>query len=266
MPKFVIDDRYEDVDFPTEAPFVFGDCGVPAYDQEQFGAYEDSVQTLSQSRLREVAERQEEHGGLENLMARVFDQYREGSCVSQACAQAAELNQSKQHGKENVVSLSAISLYKQIGRSASSGATVSSGMRRMSATGILPLDTPENRAEFGDHVMPNVGFGERYPDNWQETAARFQSLETHVIRSVDGILTALARQEPVVVGRQGHWICYVRPIWDGGWKVLYANSWGEDWGQAAGDFAGGFGIDTIRNIQRSAGWAFAVRSVRGRSV
>ena len=264
--KIIVDDLFEDIDFTQDPAYVFGCNDESPYGASNYSTFEDSFRILTQDELRTEAERSAEEGGLEQLVTRVFDQRREGSCVSQACGQAAQLVQATQFGKDHVVQLSAMSLYKQIGRSARSGATVSSGLRKLSEIGMLPLDTAKNRERYGSQVMENIGFDNKYPAGWKETAKHFQALEYSVLRSVDGILTALTRRQPVVVGRQGHSICYTTPIWSKNqWKFLYANSWGERGGQAAGDFRGGFGIDTISQIRKSAGWAFTVRAVRGRS-
>ena len=138
---------------------------------------------------------------------------------------------------------------------------VSDGWAEMNARGILPLDTPENRARFGNKVMPNTGWSTKRPAGWEEVASQFAGLEATIIRSVSGLLTALCNQDPVVVGRQGHSICYVRPMRKSGSRVVaYCNSWGS-WGSGLGDFDYGFGFDSESQIRQSASWAFALRSV-----
>lgn len=184
------------------------------------------------------------------------------NCVANATGQAAEVIQAKQFGVDNVTHLSAISLYKRIGRSASSGSTVNDAMDEMLSTGILPLDTPENREKFGNAVMPNTGFSTPFPGDWQSTAAKFRVVEAYAVRSEQGLFTALVRREPVIVGRDGHSICYLTPTRSGDNRsVVYANSWG-NWGHAGGSFEKGFGTDTERQISRSASWAFVMRTIR----
>ena len=259
----VIDEQFVDVDFEKDPLFTFGDLGDTPFDRVFGEAYEDVNTIMSESELREAAEKQKEDGGAEQLVCRVYNQKQEGSCVANASSQAHEICQAKTYGKENVIHLSAISLYKQIGRSPQSGATISGGFKGIKEIGVLPLDNPENRAKFGDQVMPNTGWLTPYPSNWKDTAKHFQILEANVINSMAGLLTSLARQQPVVVGRSGHSICYVCLVWDNGWKVLYVNSWGQ-WGQGAGDFDSGFGFDTTGKIQASSRWAYSVRTVRAR--
>lgn len=250
-----IDDKFLDLDFTIDPNYVFGDLGAAVF-ASAGPSYEDLYGTLSDAEIRaEIEKIDAEGGGADRLVTRIFNQGREGSCVANACSQAVQIVQARQSGKANVVQLSAISLYKRIGRSPSSGAMVSDGLDELTKRGILPLDTPENRTRFGDAVMPPTGFYTKFPNNWEATAKLFAGCESYVIRSVEGIMTALCNQHPVVVGRQGHSICYTRPMIKNGRRVVkYANSWGE-WGD------NGFGYDSESQIRASAGWAFALRTV-----
>jgi hypothetical protein len=264
MPQFNIDNidpRFVDVDFRAYNPNS-GCLGVnPDYDQ-RFRAYEDSQPLVPTGDWQKHHEAMEaEGGGAERLVTRVFNQKSEGSCVGNAWTQATQVVCATQFGKENVVQLSAISAYKQIGRSPGSGAMVDDALEAGKAVGVLPLDTPENRTKFGNHVMPHTGFHTPFPDGWKETAKKFRIAEAFVIRSYEGLMSALFNHHPVVVGRQGHSICYLRPVLkSGSWHVLYVNSWG-NWGVGAGDFEAGFGVDSPGQVRSSSGWAFAVTSV-----
>lgn len=262
MPRDV-DDRYVDVDFSKEEPYVFG---AMAPDLFGFANYEDSEALMSDSEIMEEIERIEaEDSGAEHLVTRIFDQKQEGSCVANACAQAHQIVQAKELGKENVVQLSAISLYKRIGRSPQSGAVVSDGLKEMERFGILPLDTAENQAKF-ECVMPNTGFGVPFPQGWKTTAKLFTSLEWMRVQSVQGYYTALCKRHPVIVGREGHSVCHVTPIKHKGRRASeYANSWRESWGFADAGFSGGFGVDTERQVEKSVrNGCFALRSVTWR--
>lgn len=179
-----------------------------------------------------------------------------GNCVANACGQSNEIIQGIQFGKDKVVHLSAMSLYKRIGSSAQSGAMVEDGIDEMMSRGILPLDNEENRVRYGNLVMPNTGWRTSYPAEWETAAADFKVTERFVVRTVKGLVSALINGWPVVVGRSGHSICYCRPMYDsrGNLVVKYANSWG-DWGDE------GFGYDSMGLIRSSAGWCFAVRSL-----
>ena len=257
----VFDPRYEDVDFRKEPEYTFGAIETSCLDGWVAPCYEATFGVLSESELREAAEDQAANGGIDDYVQRIFDQSREGACVGNAAAQGMEASLAKLRGVDDYYPLSAMSLYKQIGRSAQSGAVVSDSLEALQTTGLLPLDTPENRARFGDHVMPNIGFDTPFPSGWKDTASLTKILEANVLRSVSGILTSLARQQPVIVGREGHSICYVRLVFDNVWKVIYVNSWRENWGFALGKFSGGFGIDTMRQIEKSASWAYSIRSI-----
>lgn len=257
-----IDSRFVNVDFPNEAKFTFGDLGKGLF-ADAPPIYEDAVELIPEAEWPAEIEKLDSAGGsLENLCIEIFNQGSEGSCVSNATAQAHQIVQAQQWGKPNVVQLSAINLYKRVGRSAGSGSMLSDNLDEIRTRGILPQNTPENIARF-PHTMPATGFGSSMPSGWEATAGLFTALEQFDIRSFAGLVSASLRGAPVVVGRSGHSICYVRPIIkSGAVAFLYANSWGS-WGQAAGGFAAGFGVDTGSLVRNSAAWAFALRSVNG---
>jgi hypothetical protein len=252
----MIDKDLIDVDFADHREFVFGDLGRRAF-EPRFQSYADVVPVIPESQWPEEAEKiKAAGGGCSALVTRIYDQKSEGSCVANACSQAHEIVQAKQFGRENVVHLSAISLYKRIGRSAQSGAMVSDGLDEMAERGVLPLDTPENRAKFGAAVMPNTGFRTAYPAGWEAVAAKFAAHEWFIVDTVAELITALIHHHPVVVGRSGHSIVYVDPVYDSGQLLVkYPNSWSENWGE------NGYGYDSLRMIRSSASWAFALRSV-----
>ena len=256
-----IDPQFVDVDFAKQPAYVFGDRGVRAF-ADAAPNFADVVPDLPESDWPNLAEAaRAAGGGLTQMVTRIYNQGREGACVANACSQAHEIKQAEQFGRDKVVPLSAISLYKRIGSSPSSGAMVSDGIEEM-LKGVLPLDTPENRVRFGDKVMPNTNYYAKYPTGWQETAKLFAAHEWYTVRSVASLITALLTGSPVVVGRQGHSICYCDVVYkDGRLSVVYANSWDYSWGFAAGSMRGGFGLDTLSQIRQSSSWAFALRSV-----
>lgn len=255
-----VDDRFVDVDFRLDPNYTFGAMVEEPY--SVFASYKAAMPTYPRSEWQQrIEELDAAGGGLERLVTRIYNQKSEGSCVANACSQAHEIVQAVQFGKDKVTHLSAISLYKRIGRSPGSGAMVSDGLKRMCKEGVLPLDDAANRAKYGDKVMPNTGFYTKYPEGWESTAASFKGLEWFVIDDMESLVSALLNQHPVVVGREGHSIVYVRPTWaNGKVSVIYPNSWG-DWGFGAGDHESGFGKDSENQVRKSSGWAFALTSV-----
>lgn len=256
------DQEYLDVDFSKDPKFVFGDLG----DKGRFGMsrYEDVVPVLSETEIKKAVQKiEDEDSGSEWLVTRVYDQDGEGACASNSTCQGHEVVQCEQFGPERVIHLSAISLYKRVGDGPNSGSYITDNITEITKRGILPLDTPENREMFGPTVMPNIGFRTPFPANWEQTASIFRGLEGHSIQSTNGILTALCNRHPVVVGREGHSILYLTPVFlqNGQIGVLYVNSWGQ-WGTAAGSMPYGFGVDSVSQINKSANWAYALRSVK----
>ena len=249
-----IDPALIDIDFAKQPEYTMGNLGPgPA----RFRGFSDAVKVIPESEWKELIERlNTDKSGCASLVTRIYDQKQEGSCVANASCQANEIVQAVQFGKDRVVPLSAISLYKRIGRSPSSGAMVSDGLKESIDLGILPLDTQTNREKFGDKVMPNTGFREPFPADWENTANYFRALEWLEIKSTAELISALLQRFPVVVGRQGHSICYCEPLYkDGELLVKYANSWG-DWGD------NGYGYDSQSQIKQSASsGAFALRAV-----
>jgi len=249
-------DQFLDVDFTRDPNYVKGYDSLG--DVSMYGAYEDFASAMiPESEWKDrVAEMDAASSGGDALVTRIYNQGREGSCVANACCQSHEMLQALQFGKDNVTALSAISVYQFIGRSPSSGAMVSDGLKRMADYGACPLSDTKNKARFGTVVMDNTGFYQRRPEGWEGIAKQFRVDEWVVVRSLAGMMSALLNRKPVVVGRQGHSIAYARPMYRSGSLVArYVNSWAASWGDA------GFGYDTLRQMQMSSGWAFAPLSV-----
>jgi hypothetical protein len=257
---FEIDDEYVDIDFSKYPQFVPGFNGYGS--AERFGDYAAAAPVLARREIIAEAEKTAAEGtGNANLVVEVKNQRNEGSCVGNASTQGLQVIQARRLGKDRVTLLSAIATYKQIGRSPNSGAMVDDSMEALESVGTLPLDTPANREKFGDQVMPATGFYTKFPSNWKETARQFRLGEVLVVRGFEALLSAMLCGHPVVVGREGHSILYLDVIVRGGrLYALYVNSWGK-WGQGAGDFSYGFGLDTENQIKKSAGWAYAMRSM-----
>ena len=182
-----------DVDFTTDPRYVPGYSPKFRSHKKRFGAavFGDSFEIIPESQWRELANESEKAGGgMENLITRIMNQGNEGSCVSNACAQAYEVLQAVLAGKDRVVPVSAMSLYKQIGSSPNSGAMVEDGIDRMNDTGFLPLDTPENKARF-PMTFPHTGFRTPYPSDWKTLAAKFAGIEGFWCNNKNEMFSAL---------------------------------------------------------------------------
>lgn len=241
-----------DVDFRSEPQYVLGDLGRNP-SRLMCAAADDEVPLIPENKWRELAQ-QAEQSGLDKLVVEIKNQGQEGSCVANATTQLHQVMQAAQFGIANVTLLSAMSLYKRIGSSANSGAMVDDGMEEMCARGALPLDNKTNRNHF-QHVMPATGFDRPLPQGWQETAKKFRGDERLIVQTEEALFSCLLSGHPVVVGRQGHSILYLRPVWQNGqWLIRYVNSWG-NWGE------NGYGYDSARLFRQSADWAFTLRSI-----
>jgi hypothetical protein len=257
-----IDDRWIDVDFTKEPQFVAGDLGRnPA--ARLCRSSDDEVPIIPDRDWEgHVEQIDASGGGLDRYVKHVFDQGQEGSCVGNATTQQNMVMQAGQFGFRNVTLLSPMSLYKRIGRSPSSGAMVDDALDEMQVRGVLPLDTAENRTRFGNRVHPATGYNRSLPDGWEKVAREFRSDERFVVTTTQALISCLLRGHPIVVGREGHSILYLRPVYHGGKLFIkYVNSWSEDWGEGFGQLRGGFGYDSRSQFEQSARWAFAIRTL-----
>jgi hypothetical protein len=251
----MIDQRFVDVDFSKQGRPTGDLGGGLALDTRKFG---DALRTLSKDELIAIAQ-DPNYTGCEQLITRIYDQNGDPSCTSNATCQAHEIKQAQQYGKDKVIPLSQLSLYKRVG-SARSGSSVSENLHELVNNGVLPLDTPENHAKGFTHFGPQAHYSSyRLPEGWQETAKIFRGFEYFELESSAEFYTALALCMPVAYGRAGHSICAVRLMYENGRFVRkYVNSWGK-WGSGGGDFDHGFGFDS----ERAGGfsWAFCLRAV-----
>jgi len=250
------DSRLIDVNFES-APFANG-C-LPRDDKvgSVFPVLEDSGIDIYQR--NDWEELLEQAMSLEVLIGQIKDQGQEGSCASQATAQAMEIVWNLQHGQQSWVPLSPMSLYKRVGSSASSGSTIASNLVATRDVGILPLNTQANKEQF-EHTHPAIGWNASLPSGWKNTAKKFRVTEWYDIASIDGLITAIINGWPVVYGRQVHAICSVLARWNRDRKIAeikYANSWSPSWGD------NGYGWDSEKVLRPAIPQygAFCVRQV-----
>lgn len=170
----------------------------------------------------------------------IYSQGRTSACVGFGAAQALETTRTRRYGAPHHVSLSGMSVYKEIGATLMSGAYISDGMKQIVKTGVLPLDTPENRERFS-LVWGLQDWSSRFPAGWTSHAQHFRVAKWAVARGADEIESALLNDLCGIVGRQQHCVPYVGLTYDGNAPyVPYANSWSSSWGDR------GFGYDSRR--------------------
>ncbi len=258
--------QYVDVDFPSVArqrrrllganPRLenAGHAGLPLLG--------DVMEVIPESQWKAIIEAKNASGGmLHQLVRYVHDQNGEPSCVSNAFAGAHEIKQVELAGAALLVPLAPISLYRRVG-SPRSGSSLTSNMREMLSIGILPLDTPENRAKF-PHTSPHNGYGVRPPSGWEATANLFRNGEWVDIESFAEFVTALLCGHPVIYARSGHCILAIGLIYrNGQLYVVYLNSWG-DWGGPLNEhFSYGVGFDSLRVAKSASYGAMALVSAQ----
>lgn len=262
-----INPDFVDVDFSVEAERLgkMRGCNGMLRPGQKFRRFGEYTNLIPNGQWEELARKLDaEKSNAAFLLNRVYNQQQEGSCVGNATAQCVEGTMTGQVGFDRKIDLSAISIYKAIGSSPQSGAYVGDALERICDVGVLPLDTPENRAKFGDHVMPATGFRSPWPQGYESTAAKFRGLEFYEIDTEAEMMSALLQGFFVVVGREGHSIVYCAVVYQDGKRMFaFCNSWGS-WGQAYGNLDYGFGFDTEKQMKktlgRSAG-AFALLSM-----
>jgi hypothetical protein len=176
-------------------------------------------------------------------VTQIYSQGREGSCVGFSIAQALETTLRRRYGLANWVSLSGVSLYKRIGRTAASGAYIPDGIREATNNGILPVNSDVNRSRY-DHTHPRTGFSVRLPTGWPTTGRLFRITKAAKAQGRDMIASALLSDRLGIVGRSRHAIPYAALAFRGNDPLAaYANSWGANWNDA------GWGYDTERTFR-----------------
>jgi hypothetical protein len=189
-------------------------------------------------------------------VVQIYSQGQEGSCVGFSITQGIETTNTRRYGRRHWVSLSGVSLYKRIGRTAASGAYIPDGIREATTSGVLPVDSAENRAAY-QHTHPRTGFSRALPSGWQSTGRLFRITKSAKIQGTEMMASALLRGHVVIVGRSRHAIPYVGLTFSGNSPVAaYANSWSQTWGDR------GFGYDSERTFGGIVGYVILEVSTR----
>jgi len=269
-----IDQRFIDVPFPAEAEDTGNLCGMlPPEDHLMAFSpdYEASQNIYQESQWPALIAKIDASGGwLERYIREILNQGREPSCVYAATAQATQIIQAKQHGVDKVRLLSWISGYRHNG-SRTSGSSVPGAAVWMEGTGLQPrnddpLVVADIAAGFYKHAHPATGYDVAQATGWKETAKHFRTHEWFRVTTVGAFISALLDGWVILGGRDGHCICHVRPMMDGGRVIsMYSNSWGA-WGDSrpisGGRVVKGFGYDSRAKIQTMVSrGAWAIRSV-----
>jgi len=186
-----IDDRWCDVDFTKESR-ARGSLPRIVDETKRYSVAEEVMEQIPEDLWRSEVERLDEAGGgLDRLVVEIKDQKNWPSCVGNATTQLHQVLQAAQFGKDRVVRLSAMSLYKQIGN-ATSGAMIDDALEKGTQIGMLPEDNETNRRRF-PHVMGSVEYYQSYPNGWLETAKQFRFDERTIITKLGGMMTCLLR-------------------------------------------------------------------------
>jgi hypothetical protein len=160
----------------------------------------------------------------------------EHSCVSNATETAIRVVRNRQLGLAHTVKFSPMSLYCRVNPRRWGGSTMLGNLDEASARGILPEDTPQNKAVFADHVA-------------RQNAVYFPASELFRIRTAEQFASALLRGWPIVNGRSGHSICHLDLVYrNGKYLSKYADSYGTDRGD------GGYLYDTESKWATSGAW------------
>jgi hypothetical protein len=240
----MLDPRFVDVRKPSGCRLRETVCG------EEWPKFADTdLEVIPRSEWKDLLA---ENTSLETVVKKIKNQQQEGSCASNATCQAYEIVWNMMMGLPYWIEMSPISIYRHVADGPNSGSVIDHNLRQLRDVGCLPSSENEGNVALlqklklnPQHRLKNVGYYQRFPQNWQETAQHFRALEWFEIESFEELITCLFLDFPVVYGRSGHAICGVTPVLDKNiWHVKYANSWGQ-WGD------NGFGYDTERFISGS---------------
>lgn len=253
------DDRWLDVDFRVEAKLADRRLGMTERPPAKFGAtlFRDKFTVIPKSEWRGLVEKKNAlKTNLRNLVVAICDQNGEPSCTSNSTVQNHQIRQAVQFGKDRVIRLSPISIYRHVG-SRNSGSSVDDNLYYLRDNGALPLDCTENASRGIQGLHPHNGYGVKEPSNQVELRRFFRCDEWVLAQTYDEFVSMILMGYAMSYGRQGHCICSTDVDYDSRDNLVhpYANSWSDEWGDE------GFGVDSASQIRMGADWAFGCASV-----
>lgn len=222
-----INPQYVDVDFRREAPkgkvlgCRFETAEMMAAKAPDIPSFADDNYIVPDNLWRTTA--QAMHEELSDAIQDVHDQDGIGQCVADAVTKAIEISMYGALGLSDYVRLSASHLYCRVGRGPNSGAFISEGVQEANTRGVVPLDGEEGF----DYTYKAVGWTRSLPGGWEKTGLLFTARFARV-EGKAAIYSAQWQGKGVVVGRNGHAICYFDPQPDDDGND-YCQSWG-NWG------------------------------------
>ena len=164
-----------------------------------------------------------------------------GSCVGHSGRNGTEGPMLWLYGEHRWYELSALSMYKRIGRSAGSGAYIGDCADELDTRGILPSDNATNVATWEHTHQDSGGWSNRLPSGWESTGKKWRCQVYRVTDRESWFTVTMMYQLRIHLGRSRHAISGVFVVKDGNrYRYCYENSWGTNWG----DFGVGIGYDS----------------------
>jgi len=278
-------DRWLDVDFDREAEAQGRLCGcLPMPDrmrasfEAKLPVYEAAFPVYPRAQWPDlIAERDANQGAgwIYRRIRRGHDQDGEGTCVYNMLSLGMQIAWCQAFGDHVWIPFSPVSGYRWNAPGPRTGSNVWDSIVWSENHGLLPEDTPENKAlvaagYFG-HTHPAVGYGSKFQSGWEETAKLFRASPQeqggwYRVTTVEGWFSALFDGRGCGGGRDSHAIWHVGATIDGSSvRSIYCNSWGK-WGatlQGSDRPITSFGFDSEAKVRTMVSrGAFCLVSMR----
>ena len=119
------------------------------------------------------------------------------------------------YGEHRWYELSALSMYKRIGRSAGSGAYIGDCADELDTRGILPSDNATNVATWEHTHQDSGGWSNRLPSGWESTGKKWRCQVYRVTDRESWFTVTMMYQLRIHLGRSRHAISGVFVVKDG---------------------------------------------------